>query len=50
VRDASKARIRNRYVSELLSRTTVYQVNTTGTPAETQKMIRSLAGIPQNTG
>ncbi len=43
-----KARIRNRYVAELLSRTTVYEVNTTGTPVETQKMIRSLAGIPQS--
>lgn len=42
-----KTRIRNRYVSELLNRTTVYQVNTTGTPQETQKMIRSLVGIPQ---
>ncbi len=47
VRDAFKSRIRNRYVSDLLNRTTVYQVNTTGTPVETQKMIRSLVGIPQ---
>lgn len=43
-----KARIRNRYVSELLNRSTVYQVNTTGTPQETQKMIRSLVGLPQS--
>jgi hypothetical protein len=43
-----KTRIRNRYVADLLERTTVYQVNTTGTPKETQKMIRSLAGIPQD--
>jgi hypothetical protein len=43
-----KTRIRNRYVADLLERTTVYQVNTTGTPRETQKMIRSLAGIPQD--
>lgn len=42
-----KARIRNRYVSGLLNRSTVYEVNTTGTPPETQKMIRSLVGIPQ---
>ena len=48
VRNPFKERIRNRYVAELLDRTTVYQVNTTGTPAETQKMIRSLAGIPQS--
>ena len=48
VHNPSKARIRNRYVTDLLSRTTVYQVNTSGTPAETQKMIRSLAGIPQS--
>jgi hypothetical protein len=48
VRNPFKTRIRNRYVSELLERTTVYQVNTSGTPAETQKMIRSLAGIPQS--
>jgi hypothetical protein len=43
-----KTRIRNRYVAELLNRSTVYEVNTTGTPAETQKMIRSLVGIPQS--
>jgi len=43
-----KTRIRNRYVSELLNRTTAYLVNTTGTPRETQKMIRSLVGIPQS--
>ncbi|OPX63939.1 MAG: hypothetical protein A4E34_00766 [Methanoregula sp. PtaU1.Bin006] len=43
-----KTRIRNRYVSGLLNRTTAYLVNTTGTPRETQKMIRSLVGIPQS--
>jgi hypothetical protein len=48
VRNPSKTRLRNRYVSELLNRTTVYQVNTTGTPQETQQMIRSLVGIPQS--
>jgi hypothetical protein len=48
VHNPFKTRIRNRYVSDLLSRTTVYQVNTSGTPAETQKMIRSLAGIEQS--
>ena len=34
VHNPSKTRIRNRYVAELLNRTTVYQVNTTGTPQE----------------
>jgi hypothetical protein len=48
VHNAFKTRIRNRYVAELLERTAVYQVNTTGTPQETQMMIRSLAGIPQD--
>jgi hypothetical protein len=48
VHNPFKERIRNRYVADLLDRTTVYQVNTNGTPQETQKMIRSLAGIPQN--
>jgi len=47
VHNPFKERIRKRYAAELLDRTTVYEVNTTGTPAETQKMIRSLAGIPQ---
>jgi hypothetical protein len=47
VHNPFKERIRKRYVAELLDRTTVYEVNTTGTPQETQKMIRSLAGIPQ---
>jgi len=47
VHNPYKNRIRNRYVAELLERLTVYEVNTTGTPQETQKMIRSLVGIPQ---
>jgi hypothetical protein len=42
-----KAAIRKRYMSELLDRTSVYEVNTTGTPAETQRMIRSLVAVPQ---
>lgn len=42
-----KARLRNRYVSDLLNRTQCYRVNTTGTPEETQKLIRSLAGVEQ---
>lgn len=48
VHNPFKTRIRNRYVAELLNRTTVYLVNTTGTPQETQKMIRSLVGISQS--
>jgi hypothetical protein len=48
VNTPAKTRIRNRYVADLLNRTTVYQVNTTGTPQETQKMIRSLVGIAQS--
>jgi hypothetical protein len=48
VHNPFKERIRKRYVAELLELSTVYLVNTTGTPQETQKMIRSLAGIPQS--
>jgi len=48
VHNPFKDRIRNRYVAELLDRLSVYEVNTTGTPQETQKMIRSLVGIPQD--
>jgi hypothetical protein len=48
VHNPFKTRIRNQYFADLLSRTTVYQVNTAGTPAETQKMIRSLVGIAQS--
>lgn len=47
VNNPYKKAIRTRYLTELLNRTTVYLVNTTGTPAETQRMIRSLAAVPQ---
>lgn len=47
VDDAYKKSIRTRYLTDLLARTTVYLVNTTGTPAETQRLIRSLAAVPQ---
>src|SRR5208337_1697695 len=47
VRNPSKTLIRNQYVADLLDRTTVYLVNTAGTPAETQKWIRSLVGVSQ---
>jgi hypothetical protein len=42
-----KTAIRKRYMNDLLERTTVYEVNTTGTPAETQRMLRSLVAVPQ---
>jgi hypothetical protein len=42
-----KTMIRTRYLTDLLERTTIYEVNTAGTPEETQRMIRSLAGITQ---
>lgn len=48
VHNQFKERIRNRYVAELLQRTVVYEVNTTGSPQETQQMIRSLVGISQS--
>ncbi|MCK9580701.1 MAG: aldolase [Methanoregula sp.] len=47
VNNSYKKAIRTRYLTELLNRTTVYLVNTTGTPAETQRLIRSLAGVSQ---
>ena len=49
VNNSYKKVIRTRYLTDLLNRTTVYLVNTTGTPAETQRMIRSLASVPQGT-
>jgi hypothetical protein len=50
VNNSYKKTIRTRYLTDLLNRTTVYLVNTTGTPAETQRMIRSLASVPQTSG
>ena len=47
VRNPLKAQIRKRYLQEVLERTTTYLVNTTGTPAETQVMLRSLIGVAQ---
>lgn len=47
VGNAYKSTIRKKYLADLLQRTVIYEVNTAGTPAETQRMIRSLAGIPQ---
>ena len=42
-----KTDLRNRFIADLLARTQCYLVNTTGSPAETQKLIRSLAMIQQ---
>jgi len=47
VNNPDKVRVRNHYVADLLSRTNVYLVNTRGTPAETQRWIRSLVGVSQ---
>ena len=46
VRDLRKAKIRDRFFADLLARTHCYLVNTTGTPLETQELIRSIAGVP----
>jgi len=48
VNDSYKMKIREQFLSALLDRTTVYEVNTTGTPEATQRLIRSLAGILQD--
>jgi hypothetical protein len=47
VRDSFKTRVRDKYIGDLIARTQCYCVNTTGTPEETQKLIRSLAGVKQ---
>jgi len=48
VNNEEKARIRKRYIADLLNRTTCYLVNTRGSPAETQHWIRSLVNVPQS--
>ena len=48
VNNAYKMKIREQFLSELLDRTTVYEVNTTGTPESTQRQIRSIVGILQD--
>ncbi len=47
VHNSFKTQVRNRYIGDLVGRTQCYCVNTTGTPEETQKLIRSLAGVEQ---
>jgi len=45
VNDAYKTNLREQFLAGLLDRTVVYDVNTTGTPDATQRMIRAIAGI-----
>ena len=45
VRDTRKTALRERFFRELLARTWLFVVNTTGTPTETQEQIRLLAGL-----
>lgn len=47
VHNLFKTNLRNRYIGDLLNRMQCYCVNTTGTPEETQRLIRSLAGVTQ---
>src|SRR4030042_5946626 len=42
VHNANKDHLRKKYLGDLLGRVQCYSVNTTGTPEETQKLIRSL--------
>ncbi|WP_321504428.1 aldolase [uncultured Methanoregula sp.] len=42
-----KSNIRKRCITDLLERTCAYLVNTTGTPRETQSLIRSLVGLQE---
>ena len=48
VRNSHKMHVRNEYFHDLLTRSQCYCVNTTGTPQETQKLIRSLANVKQS--
>ncbi len=47
VRDNFKRKIRNNFFRALLSKTSVYEVNTTGTPDESQRMIREIAKLQE---
>ena len=47
VKNPYKKHIRKQYITSLLERTTVYLVNTIHTAPETQRLIRSLANVPQ---
>ena len=43
VKDPHKARIRKEFFNNLLTRTRVFEVNTAGTPEETQRLIRKIS-------
>jgi hypothetical protein len=45
VRDDFKSKTRSKFFRSLLSRADVYEVNTTGTPEESQRIIREIANI-----
>ncbi len=45
VTDKRKTGLRNRFIADLLQRTDLVMVNTTGTPAQTQEQIRRIAGM-----
>jgi len=45
VNNPRKEILRQKFIANLLERTMVYLVNTTGTPLETQNLIRSLVGL-----
>jgi hypothetical protein len=47
VHNPYKTHLRRKYLGDLLDMVQSYSVNTTGTPEETQKLIRSLAGVRQ---
>lgn len=47
VKDDFKRKIRSKFFRELLSSTSVYEVNTTGTPDESQRMIREIAKLQE---
>jgi len=46
VKDSRKTTLRNRYISDLIDRANCHLLNTTGTPKETQEVIRTILGIP----
>jgi Serine kinase of the HPr protein, regulates carbohydrate metabolism len=48
VKDARKETMRMQYLNDLLDRLPFYLVNTTGTPEDTQKAIRTVMGLPGN--
>ncbi|MFA6363469.1 aldolase [Methanoregula sp.] len=47
VKNPRKDALRNRYIVELIERTDCYLLNTTGTPKETQNVIRAILKMPE---